>query len=134
MLYVREAQGSVEEVTRKLEAAATENKFEVFGFHDLQETMNAKGVTFGRKCRILEICNPGKAKEVLESDLVISNVLPCRISVYEVAGKVEVSMLRPTAVMAMLRRPGLQNLAQEVEDIMLRIIDVACLPAPSPNA
>ena len=44
MLYVREAQGSVEEVTKKLEAAATENKFGVLGFHDLKQTMNAKGV------------------------------------------------------------------------------------------
>jgi uncharacterized protein (DUF302 family) len=126
MLYVREAHGSVEEVTKKLEAAATANKFGVLGFHDLQQTMNAKGVEFGRECRILEVCNPGQAKEVLEADLVLSNVLPCRISVYETAGKVEVSMLKPTAVMALIRRPGLQHLAQEVEDTMIRIIDAAC--------
>jgi uncharacterized protein (DUF302 family) len=126
MLYVREAQGAVEEVTAKLEAAAAENHFGVVGFHDLKQTMNAEGVEFGRECRILEVCNPGKAKDVLEADLVLSNVLPCRISVYEVAGKVEVSMLRPTAVMALLRRPGLQHLAQEVEDTMVRIIDAAC--------
>ncbi len=126
MLYVREAQGSVEEVTKKLEAAAAKNKFGVLGFHDLKQTMNATGVEFGRECRILEVCNPGKAKDVLEADLALSNVLPCRISVYEVAGEVEVSMLRPTAVMALLRRPGLQRLAQEVEDTMIRIIDAAC--------
>jgi uncharacterized protein (DUF302 family) len=126
MLYVREAQGSVEEVTNKLETAATENKLEVFGFHDLKQTLNAKGVEFGRECRILEVCNPGQAKEVLEADLVISNVLPCRISVYEAGGKVEISMLKPTSVLSLLRRPGLQNLAQEVEDTMIRIIDTAC--------
>lgn len=126
MLYVREAQGTVEEVTKKLEAAAAENKFGVIGFHDLKQTMNATGVDFGRECRILEVCDPGKAKEVLEANLVLSNVLPCRISVYESAGKVEVSMLKPTAVMALLRRPGLQHMAQEVEDTMIRIIDAAC--------
>jgi len=53
--------------------------------------------------------------------------------VYEAAGKVEISMLRPTAVMALLRRPGLQHLAQEVEDTMIRIID-RCMPMTCPAA
>jgi len=43
MLYVREAQGSIEEVTKKLEAAAIHNKFGVVGFRDLKQTMNAEG-------------------------------------------------------------------------------------------
>ncbi len=126
MLYVREAQGSIDQVTRKLEAAATENKFGVLAHHDLKRTMNAQGVEFGRECRIVEVCDPGKAKEVLEADLTISNVLPCRISVYEEEGVVNVSMLKPTAVLSLFRRPGLEPLAKEVEETMIRIIDAAC--------
>ena len=126
MLYVREAQGSIEEVARKLEAAATETKFGVLAVHDLKEKLNAKGVDFAKECRVFEVCNPGKAKTVLEADMSISNALPCRISVYDEGGKVKVSTLRSTAILALFGQPGLEPVAREVEDAMIRIIDSAC--------
>ncbi len=126
MLYVREAQGSIDEVGKKLEAAAAENKFGVLGVHDLKQKMNAKGIDFGPECRIFEVCNPVKAKTVLEADMTISNALPCRISVYEEGGAVKVSTLKPTAVLGLFGRPELEAVAQEVEDVMIRIIDAAC--------
>jgi uncharacterized protein (DUF302 family) len=126
MLYVREAHGPIDAVAKRLEAAAAENKFGVLGVHDLKQKMNAKGVEFGSECRIFEVCNPAKAKIVLDADMAISNALPCRISVYEEAGKVKVSMLKPTALLALFGRPELQQVAQEVEETMIRIIDTAC--------
>ncbi len=126
MLYVREARGSIDEVAKKLEAAAADNKFGVLGVHDLKQKMNAKGVDFGPECRIFEVCNPVKAKIVLEADMTISNALPCRISVYEEAGAVKVSTLKPTAVLGLFNRPELEAVAQEVEEAMVRIIDAAC--------
>jgi len=126
MLYVREARGSFDEVAKKLEAAAADNKFGVLGIHDLKQKMNAKGVEFGPECRIFEVCNPVKAKTVLEADMTISNALPCRISVYEESGVVKVSTLKPTALLGLFNRPELEAVAQEVEDTMVRIIDAAC--------
>jgi len=126
MLYVREARGSVDEVARRVEAAAAENKFGVLAVHDLKEKMAAKGIEFGRECRILEVCNPGKAKAVLEADMSISNALPCRISIYEEGGRVLVSTMKPTAVLALFGRPELEPVAREVEETMIRIIDAAC--------
>jgi uncharacterized protein (DUF302 family) len=126
MLYLRESQEPIDAVVKKLEAAAMENKFGVLGIHDLKQKMNAKGIEFAKECRIFEVCNPVKAKTVLDADMAISNALPCRISVYEEAGKVKVSMLRPTAVLALFGQPRLQAVAQEVEDTMIRIIDASC--------
>ena len=73
MLYVREAKGSVDDVLKKLEEAAAANKFGVLAVHNLKQKMNAKGVEFGPECRIVEVCNPKKAKSVLETDMSISN-------------------------------------------------------------
>jgi uncharacterized protein (DUF302 family) len=126
MLYVREARGSIDEVAKKVEAAAAENKFGVLGVHDLKQKMAAKGIEFGPECRIFEVCNPLKAKLVLEADMAISNALPCRISVYEEAGTVKVSTLRPTVILGLFDRPELEAVAQEVEDTMVQIIDSAC--------
>ena len=126
MLYEKEAKGTVDEVTARVQQAALANKFGVLGIHDLKEKMKAKGIDFGPECRILEVCNPAQAKTVLEADMSISNALPCRISVYEQNGKIKVSMIRPAHLLAMFDRPELQLVANEVENAMIRIIDAAC--------
>jgi len=126
MLYVQEASGSIDDVLKKLEEAAAANKFGVLAVHNLKQKMNAKGVEFGPECRIVEVCNPKKAKSVLETDMSISNALPCRISVYEEGGKTKVSTLKPTAILGLFGRPELEPVAEEVEEAMIRMIDAAC--------
>ncbi len=126
MLYVREASGSIDDVAKKLEEAAAAEKFGVLGVHDLKQKMQAKGVEFGAECRNLEVGSPEKAKTVLETDISISNALPCRISVYQEGGKVKVSTLKPTALLGLFGRSELETVAQEVEETMVRIIDAVC--------
>ncbi len=126
MLYEKDANGTIDEVVTKIEEAAAANQFGVLGIHDLKQKMNAKGVDFGPECRVLEICNPGKAKTVLEADMSISNALPCRISVYEKEGMVKVSTLKPTQLLGLFGRPELEPVAKEVEEALFRIIDAAC--------
>ena len=126
MLYVKETTGSAKDVVERIVNAAAENKFGVLGVHNLKEKMVAKGVDFPRECLIVEVCNPGKAKSVLEANMAISTALPCRISVYEDAGKVKVATLRPTALLELFGNPGLAPVAREVEETIVRIIDTAC--------
>lgn len=126
MLYVKETHGTIDEVVSRIEAAAAENQFGVLGIHDLKEKLNSKGLDFANECRVLEVCNPGKAKTVLETDMSISNALPCRISVYQEDGNVKVSTLKPTLLLSLFERPSLEPVAKEVEETMIRIIDSAC--------
>ena len=126
MLYVKETTGSAKEVAERIVKAAGDNKFGVLGVHNLKEKMLAKGVDFQRECLIVEVCNPGKAKSVLEANMAISTALPCRISVYEDAGKVKVATLKPTALLQLFGNPGLAPVAREVEETIVRIIDTAC--------
>jgi uncharacterized protein (DUF302 family) len=126
MLYVRETRGSVDEVAKRLEEAAVANQFGVLGVHDLKQKMKAKGVAFDKECRIFEVCNPGKAKTVLQSNMAISTALPCRISIFEEAGKVKIATIKPTAMLAMFDQPELASVAKEVEETIERIIDAAC--------
>jgi uncharacterized protein (DUF302 family) len=74
----------------------------------------------------MEVCNPRKAKEVLEENMSISTALPCRISIYEEGGKVKVATIRPTMLLNLFDSPELQAVAREVEDTLVRIIDAAC--------
>jgi uncharacterized protein (DUF302 family) len=126
MLYVRETNKSIDEVCNKIQEAAVQNKFGVIAVIDLKEKMAAKGVQFGPQCRIIEVCNPMQAKKVLEKNMTISSALPCRISVYQEAGKVKVITLRPTVLFNLFGNPELEPIARDVEDTLLRIIDAAC--------
>lgn len=126
MIHVRETDGSIDDVVARLEKASAENKFGVLGIHDLKEKMAAKGVNFRCHCRVMEVCNPRKAKEVLEENMSISTALPCRISIYEDGDKVKVATIRPTLLLNLFDSPELQAVAREVEDTLVKIIDTAC--------
>jgi len=125
MLYVKESESNLEDVCKRLETAAQANNFGVLAVHDLKEKMVAKGVSFDAACRVFEVCNPVKAKAVLETNMSIANALPCRICVYEEYGKVKVSTLKPTELIALFNSPSLQGVAREVEDALIRIIDAS---------
>jgi uncharacterized protein (DUF302 family) len=127
MLYVKETNKSIDEVCSKIQEAAAQNKFGVLAVIDLKGKLAAKGVQFGPQCRIIEVCNPVQAKKVLENDMTISSALPCRISVYQEADKVKVVTFRPTTMLNLFGNPSLEPVAKEVEDILLRIIDTACV-------
>ena len=125
VLHVREAAGTVDEVGRKLEAAVKARKFGVIGVIDLQAKMREKGVEFAHACRVYEVCNPQRAKQVLEEDMSISTVLPCRITVYEEGGRVKVATLLPTQVLGLFGAADLAAVAQDVERDIVAMVDEA---------
>jgi uncharacterized protein (DUF302 family) len=126
MLYTRQTENSFEDVCKKIEIVAKQNNLGVLAVIDLKEKLNSKGVQFEPQCRIIEVCNPAQAKLVLQTNMAISAVLPCRISVFQDSGKVTVTSLKPTAVLSLFGNPEIQPIAQQIEDAIIRIIDSAC--------
>lgn len=126
MKYIVTTNKSVEQAVEDLQAAVKDNNFGVLHIHNIKETLNKKGVDFTRECRILEVCNPQKAKEVLDNDMSMNIALPCRISVYQDNGDTKIGMIKPKALLAMLSdSEELAAIAAEVEEITTRIIDQA---------
>jgi uncharacterized protein (DUF302 family) len=126
MLYVVETRKDVETAARDLEEAVKRNKFGVLHVHDLQKTLKEKGVDFPNACRILEVCNPQRAAQVLTGNMGVNMALPCRISVYREGGTTKIGMIRPTALLALF--PGsekLKTVAEEVERETIHMIDEA---------
>ncbi|RJR31368.1 MAG: DUF302 domain-containing protein [Desulfobacteraceae bacterium] len=122
MLFEIQSEKTIDQVGRDLEKAVVAHKFGVMTVHNLKETMKKKGVEFDRECRIFEVCNPHQAKKVLEKNMQISTALPCRISVFTEGGKVKLATLKPTALISQFNVPELQDVAKEVEDILIRIM------------
>ena len=123
MQYILESDKTIEQVCEDLSKAVTKHGFGVLHIHNLKETMNNKGVEFEQECRIFEVCNPHKAKAVLDWDMSMNMMLPCRISVYTESGKTKIGMLKPTALIKYLATaPSLIAIAQEVENLTTAMI------------
>ncbi len=122
MLFILDSNKSIDAVAKDLTEAVARHKFGVLGTHDLRATMASKGVAFERECRIFEVCNPHQAKKVLDRNLEISTALPCRISVYEEGGKTRLATIKPTAMLALYRSAGLEQVAAEVEATIEQIM------------
>lgn len=122
MLYTVKSEKSLDQVCTDLEKAVSAHQFGLVAKHDLRQTMEKKGVSFDRECRVYEVCNPHQAKKVLEVEMQISTALPCRISVYEADGKVVLATVKPEKMLALYDVPGLGPIATEVEKSMIAIM------------
>ena len=125
MLFKLSTDKTVSETAVAVQAAVEANHFGVMQVHNLKETMAKKGVEFARECLIFEVCQPQQAKKVLDENMSVSTALPCRISVYEEDGKTVLATLKPTTLLAMFNVPALQQVAQEVEDTLVKIMKAA---------
>ncbi len=118
---------TVTEAAVALHAAVQANHFGVMQVHNLKETMTKKGVAFAHECLIFEVCQPQQAKKVLEQNMSVSTALPCRISIYEEDGKTMFATLKPTTLLALFKTPQLNSVAQDVENVLVKIIKEAAL-------
>lgn len=125
MLITLSSSKTVNETTAALEFAVQANHFGVMHIHNLKETMMKKDVEFERECLIFEICQPQQAKKVLDQNMSISTALPCRISIYEEGGKTMLATLKPTALLALFNEPKLQEIAIEIENTIVKIMEEA---------
>ncbi|MCX5922924.1 MAG: DUF302 domain-containing protein [Candidatus Dependentiae bacterium] len=122
MLFTIATNKSIKDVAVALQAAVQANGFGVMQIHNLKESMEKKGVEFSHECLIFEICQPKQAKKVLEQNMSLSTMLPCRISVYQEGSKTVLATLKPSVLLAMFKDAQLQGVAQEVEDAIIKIM------------
>lgn len=116
---------TVKETAAALQLTVPANNFGVMQVHDLKDTMWKKGVEFAHECLIFEVCQPQQARKVLDENMSISTALPCRISVYEEGGKTILATLKPTILLGMFNTPQLNNVAMEVEAVLVKIMTEA---------
>lgn len=110
-----------EAVDAVLERTKT-NGFRVLHVHDVQATLAEKN--FEREpLKIIEVCNAKYAHMALQIEVTISLLMPCRINVYLQEGSTIISTVKPSSLVGMFDRPELEGFANEVEEILFKIID-----------
>jgi len=72
---------------------------------------------------VLEVCNPGYARKILDISTDVGYFLPCKVVVYEDDG-VKVGMMKPSEMLHMITDDSRAvEIAKEVEDILMKSIN-----------
>ncbi len=122
--YSKTLDDSFEDAIEKTTEALKEEGFGVLTEIDIKATLKKKLDVDFKKYQILGACNPPLAHKALSSEDHIGLMLPCNVIVQEHEnGEVEVSAVDPIASMQAVENDELGGIAQEVRDLLKKVID-----------
>ncbi len=122
--FVKTINASFDEAIGIATEALKKEGFGVLTTIDIHDKLKEKiGVDFQRYT-ILGACNPPFAYKALQAENKIGTMLPCNVIVQEVGpGKVEIAAVNPIESMKAIENPALGEVAQQVTEMLRRVID-----------
>ena len=116
--YSKTLESTFDEVTDNIQSLLKEQGFSVITEIDMDVKLKEKLKDIEMKpYKILGVCNPSFAYETLQIEENIGVFLPCKAIIKELGGgEVEVVLVNPSALMGMLDKEELVNIADEVAE------------------
>ncbi|CAM3995402.1 DUF302 domain-containing protein [Alkalicoccus chagannorensis] len=116
---------TVDETVNRLTEAFQNESFGVLWDFDVKNKLDEKGVGLENQFRILEVCAPDIAKDMLNISMKTAYFLPCKVVVYEENGTTKAGMPRPEVLMELTEVPEAAEKARDVEEKMNRAFKAA---------
>ena len=122
--YTKTTKKSVDQAIQDLGTAVESNGFKVLNQLDIGGILTGKGFDC-EPTRILEVCHAPSAAAVLDANVDIGLLLPCKINVYQRQGQTYVSALDPGMMKQFFSEPEILKVADDVQAAIKRIVDQA---------
>lgn len=112
-----------EQAVQEVTAALSKEGFGVLTEIDVSGTLKKKLGKDMPPYRILGACNPSLAHRAIEAEPQIGALLPCNVVVREDAqGRTQVEIMDPEAVMQLVGRPEIGEIAANVRQRLERVL------------
>ncbi len=100
-----------------------EEGFGILTTIDVRQKFKEKlGIEF-KDYTILGACHPPSARRAIEAEEDVGILLPCNVCVYQTGEGTAISVVKPTEAMSMVNNPQLREVAEEVEERLLRVFE-----------
>lgn len=114
IIFERKTDKNFEMAVTDLKASLKEKTFGVLVELNLKDKLQERGQDFNTNFLIMEVCNPVKAKMVLDRNVEVGYMLPCKMVVYEKNGEVWMGMQNPKKLINLIADDSLADVAEEV--------------------
>ena len=120
--FSTEVAGDFEAVENRVVEALKAEGFGVLTEINVQAVLKAKLGVEKQPYKILGACNPALANQALDAEPDIGLLLPCNVVVRQAeSGNIVVSFMDPEAVLTLVKRDDVAELAGTVREKLLRV-------------
>ena len=125
IVYEKITTKNLNDSIKSLEDNLKKDGFGILWQLNFKKKLEEKGLEFKDDFVILEVCNPKQAKEVLEENIHIGYVLPCKMVVRSENNKTYIGMTSPEILIGLFESPELKEIAKKVEESLRNSIEAS---------
>ncbi len=114
LVYEKKTDKSVVEAVEAIKNNLPKYEFGVLWEVNFKDKINDKGLDFEDDYVVLEVCNPKQAKDVLDINVHIGYVLPCKMIVRSNSGQTYIGMTDPAALIQLFDSKGLEDIGLSI--------------------
>lgn len=125
IIFEKTTDKGLNDAIQSLKENLKEHSFGVLWELNFKDKLKEKGLEFKEDFVVLEVCNPKQAKEVLERNIHIGYVLPCKMVVRTENGQTYIGLLRPESLIGLFDEADLNDVAKKVEEALKASIEAS---------